>query len=151
MRSATTSPAQPSPKAKRSRSPSRCLARRTASPPTSPRAAVARDVDALVASLTLDEKAALLAGADLWSTVAVERVGIAKVFVTDGPNGARGPALPGTDAATTSWCAPCGSALGATWNVDLVERVGRTIGGEASTKASRLLLAPTVSLQRTTL
>ncbi len=112
---------------------------------------MARDIDALVASLTLDEKAALLAGEDLWSTVAVERVGIPKVFVTDGPNGARGPALPGTDAATTSWCAPCGSALGATWNVELVERVGRTIGAEARTKASRVLLAPTVNIHRSPL
>jgi beta-glucosidase len=112
---------------------------------------VARDVDALVASLTLDEKAALLAGDDLWSTVGIEHAGIPKVFVTDGPNGARGPSIPGADAATTAWCAPCGSALGATWNVDLVERVGRTIGAEARTKASRVLLAPTVNIHRSPL
>ena len=31
-------------------------------------------VEDLVASLTLDEKAALLAGEDLWSTVAIDRV-----------------------------------------------------------------------------
>ena len=37
------------------------------------------DIDALLASLTLDEKAALLAGEDLWSTVAVDRVGIPKI------------------------------------------------------------------------
>ena len=54
-----------------------------------------RDLDALVAQLELDEKAALLAGADMWSTVAVERLGIPSVRVTDGPNGARGPTLPG--------------------------------------------------------
>ena len=113
---------------------------------------MARDVDALVAELTLDEKAALLAGADLWSTVAVERVGIPKVFVTDGPNGARGPSIPGMDGgSSTSWCAPCGSALGATWNVDLVERVGHAIGAEARTKACRVLLGPTVNIHRSPL
>ena len=54
-----------------------------------------RALTSLVSRLDLDEKAALLAGADLWSTVAVGRVGIPSVRVTDGPNGARGPALPG--------------------------------------------------------
>ena len=47
-----------------------------------------RDIPALVAELTLDEKAAFLAGEGLWSTVACERLGIPKVNVTDGPNGA---------------------------------------------------------------
>jgi beta-glucosidase len=41
------------------------------------------DVDKLVAELTLDEKAALTAGEDMWSTVAIDRLGIPKVFVTD--------------------------------------------------------------------
>ena len=56
---------------------------------------MARDIDSLIAQLTLDEKASLTAGADLWSTVAVERLGLPSVRVTDGPNGARGPSLPG--------------------------------------------------------
>ena len=37
---------------------------------------VSRDIDQLVQQLTLDEKASLTAGADLWSTVAVERLGM---------------------------------------------------------------------------
>jgi beta-glucosidase len=111
---------------------------------------VARDVAALVGSLTLEEKATLLSGADLWSTAAITRSDIRTVFVTDGPNGARGPQLPGVGGAT-SWCAPCGSALGASWNVDLVERVGRTIGAEARTKAARVLLGPTVNIHRSPL
>ena len=111
-----------------------------------------RDVPALVGTLTLDEKAALLAGEDLWSTVAVERLGIPKVFVTDGPNGARGPGLPGEGGdLVTAFCAPCGSALGATWNVELVERIGEAIGAEARTKGCRVLLGPTVNIHRSPL
>ncbi len=111
-----------------------------------------RDIPALVAELSLDEKASLLAGDDLWSTVAVERVGIPKVFVTDGPNGARGPGLPGEGGDHVSaFCAPCGSALGATWNVGLVERIGEAIGAEARTKACRVLLGPTVNIHRSPL
>jgi beta-glucosidase len=113
-----------------------------------------RDLPALVSQLTLDEKAALLAGADLWSTVAVERLGIPPVRVTDGPNGARGPNLPGSFAGAaplTSLCVPCGAALGATWDVDLLEQVGAVLGRETRTKACRVLLAPTVNLHRSPL
>jgi beta-glucosidase len=111
-----------------------------------------RDIAALVAELTLDEKAALLAGEGLWSTVACERLGIPAVRVTDGPNGARGPGLPGEGGdGVTAFCAPCGSALGATWNVDLVERIGAAIGAEARTKTCRVLLGPTVNIHRSPL
>ncbi len=115
---------------------------------------MARDIASLVAALDLDEKAALLAGADLWSTVGVERLGLPAVFVTDGPNGARGPDLPssvGGESASTSTCVPSGAALGATWDVELLARVGGVIGAEARLKACRVLLAPTVNLHRSPL
>ena len=48
-------------------------------------------------------------------------------------------------------CVPCGSALGATWDPELVERVGAMLGEEALTKACRVLLAPTVNLHRSPL
>ena len=48
-------------------------------------------------------------------------------------------------------CVPCGSALGATWDPELVERVGSMLGEEARTKACRVLLAPTVNLHRSPL
>ncbi len=111
-------------------------------------------VQQLVTELDLDEKATLLAGADLWSTVAVERLGIPPVGLTDGPNGARGPNLPAAFTSgpqLTSICVPCGSALGASWDVDLVERVGSLLGAEARIKACRILLAPTVNLHRSPL
>jgi beta-glucosidase len=111
---------------------------------------VNRDLDALIEEMTLDEKASLTAGDDLWSTVAIDRVGIPKVRVTDGPNGARGPSVPGSASATAA-CVPCGAALGATWDVTLVRRVGEMLGEEARTKACRVLLAPTVNIQRSPL
>src|SRR6478736_139054 len=112
-----------------------------------------RDIGELVARLTLEEKCSLLAGADLWSTVAVPRLGIPSVRVTDGPNGARGPALPPSwgGEAPESLCMPCGAALGATWDVDLVDRVGAVLGRETRLKASRVLLAPTLNLHRSPL
>ncbi len=107
------------------------------------------DIDKLVAELTLDEKAALTAGVDMWSTASVPRLGIPSVQLTDGPNGARGN-QPGP-AGPTATCVPCGSALGATWDPDLVERVGALVGREARAMGARVLLAPTVNIHRSPL
>jgi beta-glucosidase len=111
---------------------------------------VSRDVGALVAGLTLDEKAALTAGRDNWATAPVERVGIPAVRVTDGPNGARGSSVLGAGEATAA-CIPCGSALGATFDPALIERLGAMLGEEALTKGCRILLAPTLNLHRSPL
>ncbi len=48
-------------------------------------------------------------------------------------------------------CVPCGAALGATWDVELVERVGALLGTETRRKACRVLLAPTVNIHRSPL
>lgn len=108
------------------------------------------DPEALLRSLTLDEKALLTAGADMWSTPAIERVGLPSIRVTDGPNGARGSSLLGLGEASAV-CVPCGSALGATFSPALVERVGAMLGEEARTKSCRVLLAPTINLHRSPL
>lgn len=105
------------------------------------------DLDDLLAQLTLEEKASLTAGADAWRTVAVERLGIGALKVTDGPNGARGDGVSGATAA----CFPVGVAMGATWDTDLVERVGAALADEARSKGARVLLGPTVNIQRTPL
>ena len=109
---------------------------------------MSRDIAALVASLTVDERASLTSGASGWSTAPVPRVGIPEVFVSDGPAGARGPQIPGAGTQVRSLNIPCGSALGATWNPALLEELGQALGDEARTKACRVLLVPTVNLHR---
>ncbi len=86
----------------------------------------------------------------MWSTVAVERLGIPKLHVTDGPNGARGDAFPGVEG-TPSTCIPCGSAIGATWNPGTAQALGALVGREALERGCRGLLAPTVNLHRSPL
>ncbi len=112
---------------------------------------MAREIEALVAELTVEERAALTAGATAWTTKPVERLGIPAVVMTDGPAGARGPFFAGVGAQVPALNIPCGSALGATWNVDLVERLGEALGREALTKTARVLLAPTVNIHRSPL
>jgi len=105
-------------------------------------------IDELLAALTVEEKVALMAGTDLWHTPAIHRVGLPPFKMTDGPVGARGK-----DNATgpPSACFPCGTALAATWDADLVRRVGVELGAETKAKGAHLLLAPTVNLHRTPL
>jgi beta-glucosidase len=101
-------------------------------------------IERLVGDMTLDEKAAFVAGADLWHTPGVERLGVPPLKVTDGPGGARGEKWTGHAAASF----PCGTALGATWDPALVEQVGARIGNEAKRRHAQLLLAPTVNTHR---
>lgn len=103
-------------------------------------------VDALLDRLTLEEQVALLSGADFWTTVAIARLGIPRIKVTDGPNGARGGgSLVG---GVKSACFPAAVALGASWNPALVGAMGVALAEEAKTKAARVLLAPTINIQR---
>ncbi|QBD75129.1 beta-glucosidase [Ktedonosporobacter rubrisoli] len=102
----------------------------------------------LLQQMTLQEKVSLLAGSDMWHTVAIERLGIPALKVTDGPNGARGDTMFG---GTTAACFPDGTSLAATWNTALVERIGQALGQEARTKGARVLLAPTVNMHRSPL
>lgn len=111
---------------------------------------VTRDLDALLASLTVEQKAALTAGSGLWTVPGLPEDGVPEITVTDGPNGARGSGLFGAGR-VSALCMPCGSALGATWDPALVEQVGAALGAEARTKSARVLLAPTVNLMRSPL
>jgi beta-glucosidase len=106
-----------------------------------------RDIPALVARMTLDEKASLTVGVGMWHTTSVPRLGIPAVKLTDGPNGARGE-TDGFISVTPSVCTPSGTALGATWDPELVAQAGAVVARQALDKGARVLLAPTVNLHR---
>ncbi|WP_425955643.1 glycoside hydrolase family 3 C-terminal domain-containing protein [Xylanimonas sp. McL0601] len=115
----------------------------------------ATEVAALLAQLTLEEKAALLDGSDLWRTTPVERVGIGKVWLSDGPHGLRSQPESGDHvgmlAADPSVAFPPAAALASTWDVELVGRVGVAIGAEARAKGVSVVLGPGVNMKRSPL
>jgi beta-glucosidase len=102
----------------------------------------------LVAMLSVAEKVRLLTGADSWRTHGCEAIGLRQLVTSDGPAGVRGTTK---DERRPSASLPCPSALGATWDTDLVHRVALALGGEARSKGVDVLLAPTVNLMRTPL
>jgi beta-glucosidase len=105
------------------------------------------DIDRLISAMTLDEKASLTAGANMWYLPPVERLGIPALKVSDGPSGVRGDSLIGR----RSLSLPCGTAIGSTWNPDLVRQLGDVLAAEARAKNVHVLLGPTVCIVRTPL
>jgi len=104
--------------------------------------------EALLREMTLEEKAAFVAGSALWYGTALPRLGVPRLKVSDGPIGARGGHF-GSGAASA--CFPCASALAASFDPELVEAVGVALGEEARTKRAHVLLGPTVNLHRSPL
>ncbi len=96
----------------------------------------------LVAQMTLTEKCLMVQGKDAWILPGCERLGIPEWCVSDGPVGVRGRAQgPGL-------VIPGPSALAATWNPRLVEKLGEALGTEAGDRNVDMILAPTVNLHR---
>ena len=104
-------------------------------------------IEQLADQMTLEEQVSLLSGADFWSLPAIERLGVGKLRVTDGPNGARGGGslIGGVKSAAF----PVGIALGASRNVRLLNEVGVALAEEVKSKGAHVSLAPTVNLHRT--
>jgi len=106
--------------------------------------------DALVAQMSLEEKAALCSGLDTMSTKPKKRLGIPAVCLTGGPHGVRRPppgARPAGDFGKNlpATCFPTASALAATWNVDLIGEVGVAFGQECKALDVQILLGPGVT------
>ncbi|MFN2302948.1 MAG: glycoside hydrolase family 3 C-terminal domain-containing protein [Anaerolineales bacterium] len=110
-------------------------------------------IDNLIKAMTLEEKARLCIGASAWTTVAIERLDIPAIFVSDGPHGVRRTkseydiaqeSLPAT-------CFPTASCQASTWNVDLLDDMGHALAEEAHALNIDVLLGPGVNIKRTPL
>jgi beta-glucosidase len=96
--------------------------------------------------MTLEQKVRLLTGETFWSLYAEPELGLRRLVVSDGPAGVRGERW---DERDTSANVPSPTALAATWDVALVEEIGRLLAYECRRKGVDVLLAPTVNLHRT--
>src|SRR6476469_6617526 len=111
--------------------------------------------DDLLAELSLEEKARLVMGSDFWHTTPVERLGIDRIRVADGPHGLRmqpdeadhvgiGGSLPAT-------CFPTASGLASSWDRDLVAEVGAALAQEARVQGVSVILGPGINMKRSPL
>ncbi len=109
------------------------------------------EINAIIAQMTLQEKAALCTGATAWTTTPIERLGTPELFVSDGPHGVRRvpeatsmaiDALPAT-------CFPTAAATACSWDRALLGQMGEALAAEASALGVNVLLGPGVNIKRT--
>lgn len=114
-----------------------------------------KSINELLTALTLAEKASLCAGLNMWMTKGIERLNIPPVHMYDGTNGIRKTNSDEEMGITTenvpATCYPTGSAIGSSWNTDLLYEVGVALGRESKTMDVELLLGPGVNMKRTPL
>ena len=104
----------------------------------------------IIDKMTLEEKAGMCSGLDMWHTKGVERLGIPSGMTTDGPHGLRkqgnGDSVHKSAAST---CFPTASCCASTWNREIVGKMGQAIGEEALKEKVGVVLGPGVNIKRT--
>ncbi len=113
------------------------------------------DIKAIIAKMTLEEKAGMCSGADFWHTKAVERLGVPAVMVSDGPHGLRkqsdeGDHL-GINDSIKAVCFPAGCSTAASFNRELITLMGEAIGNECQAEGVSVILGPAVNIKRSPL
>lgn len=102
--------------------------------------------------MTTSEKAALCDGEGLWHTHGVERLGIPRAMMTDGPHGLRKMLLEdGKWRTLPATCMPTASALAASWNREVAALAANTIAKDAIAEGVALVLGPGVNMKRSPL
>ena len=108
--------------------------------------------EALIARLTLEEKASLMSGSDFWNTRSVERLSIPSMMLTDGPHGLRKQAGRddnlGLNASVPATCYPTAAGLANSWDEELLMALGERLGEEAASERVSVLLGPGVNIKR---
>lgn len=101
---------------------------------------IERRVESLLKEMTLEEKIDMIGGVDEFFIRGLERLGVPRLKMADGPVGVRnfGPAT----------AMAGGIALAASWNTTLAERMGVELGRDARAKGVHFLLGPGVNIYR---
>ncbi len=106
-------------------------------------------INELITRLSLGEKIDLLGGHKfLWGTLANEKIGLPRLLMADGPTGIHWHEA-GKDSPSTAYPATIGTT--ASWNAELVERLGRAIARDARARGIHVLLGPGVNHYRAAL
>ena len=114
-----------------------------------------QEIRKLIGQMTLEEKAGLLSGDDFWHTKAVERLGVPRSMVSDGPHGLRkqdeeGDHL-GINDSIKAVCFPAASATAASFDPDLIRKMGESLGEACQHEKLSVLLGPAVNIKRSPL
>lgn len=130
------------------------------------------NIDEIVQAMTLKEKALLLVGRNDYTfggydnpeqfvrfiapsvsgyTQGITRLGIPPTALADGPAGAVVVTRPDNEKEYYATGFPVGTSLACSWNIDLVEQVGKAMGSEILEYGIDVILAPGMNIHRSPL
>ena len=111
-----------------------------------------QNTELLLKKLTLEEKCALLSGAETFKTRGMPEHGIPQIWLSDGPHGLRKQAGEsdhlGLNPSVPATCFPTASAVANSWDTALGEEIGAALGEEAAAQEVSVLLGPGLNMKR---
>ena len=111
-----------------------------------------QNTELLLKKLTLEEKCALLSGAETFKTRGMPEHGIPQIWLSDGPHGLRKQAGEsdhlGLNPSVPATCFPTASAVANSWDAVLGEEIGAALGEEAAAQEVSVVLGPGLNMKR---
>ena len=111
-----------------------------------------QNTELLLKKLTLEEKCALLSGAETFKTRGMPEHGIPQIWLSDGPHGLRKQAGEsdhlGLNPSVPATCFPTASAVANSWDAALGEKIGAALGEEAAAQEVSVVLGPGLNMKR---
>ncbi len=110
----------------------------------------------IIDDMTLEEKAYLCTGKDMWSTYNIDRLKIPSMVTSDGPHGLRKQVEEdennvGFVMGAPATCFPTAATMANSWDEELGEEVGKALGKEALYYDVNVLLGPGLNIKRSPL
>jgi len=108
-------------------------------------------VQELLKKMTLEEKCAMLVGQDSWHITPVERLGIPRIMMADGPHGLRKELETSSNLnyqAYQAICYPPAVTIACSFDPELALEMGNAIGKECLAQNVHLLLGPGINIKR---
>lgn len=113
------------------------------------------NIDELLKSLSIEEKAALCSGFDYWKTKPIRSKSIPSAFVSDGPHGLRKEnnedVSVGLKQSYPATAFPPAVSLASSWDIDLAKEMGTAIGEECLDQKVNVILGPGTNIKRSPL
>lgn len=112
-------------------------------------------VKEIVAQMTLEEKAVLTSGLDNWFTKGVERLGVPKLRMSDGPHGLRMERGKSEEtyllSSLPAVCFPADCLTASSFDTEVAQMVGEGIGEECLAEDVDIILGPALCTKRSPL
>lgn len=114
-----------------------------------------KNIQMLISKMTLEEKAGLCSGKDTWRLKSISRLGIPEIAVSDGPHGLRKQDDKsdhlGIYDSVKSICFPAACATAASFDEELLENMGSSLGEACRAENIAVLLGPAMNIKRSPL